>query len=768
MEIGTKYLLEIAPVIENIAGVLRSIYDCEVKGNDVTNLNEWSEVGFERVINDTNLKRKIESVFPKIELLKPTPLKIIEILKKDFDTQFTASINKSLLAGEHYEPKTIDVIKDLKRSFKDLELVFDNFREKLEQLGNLNIINSFDRNTPSNYFNYLEYFLRLAITVQANLDFQTDHIHLVASFDEVVRLEYLKSEFVNEEGIHNDFLRSWYFIFLLNVKLAEEEDNLVCDMNKVRTLLNIQHYFESNDKLKGFPIVMLLIDKCKYLLKKIALRLKRDSRKSVIIDDYDPSISTKVSLDKNEIVYFKEFDELTKQHYLIDFQLEPNDKAKEIQTSLNRHGNLIKFSDIHYLVRYYSKNFESEDVLKHIDAVIKYYESNVDEFSHERNKYDYEAYETTHSFIYNHKLKILRLKFEKLCQEGEEISLEKIKTSLKEIEKFLDEIERKIKFENNYFQYHEICKIYNKYILILIDTKADGLDVETIHDIIEKFGEYIINCKSKLQWCKKNNIAPLYLPAEDCIKYISFDNEKNDNKEDDFTVLLDSSYILPIPYHIINEEIELLKDEFGQNRVILLNRLITSDLAKRAVEINAKAESTINSAITNVKVELKEAKDDIKNRISQNVQIVGIFASIITFTLGSLKVIPDFKDYRMIIIFMLGLALSLSFFISLLHSITNHSDWKPDNTQTVITILKMNKARLILNFLPSIVLGIALWFTVKCYDIPIKIDNGTHITNIDSSFHKNISVDINETRSDNKSTINSKSESVDTTKAKRK
>lgn len=140
-------------------------------------------------------------------------------------------------------------------------------------------------------------------------------------------------------------------------------------------------------------------------------------------------------------------------------------------------------------------------------------------------------------------------------------------------------------------------------------------------------------------------------------------------------MLVDSAYILPSNYlHLKDAALEKQRN---------LNELESSILNSFFELDNKVNDKRINKIIDDNEKKLSglEAKinEGTEKKIKENqvsyIQIIGLYASIITFVLGSISIIPKFEyAYTNILIFMLMFASCLCLFVFLLKTLFDSSN----------------------------------------------------------------------------------------------
>jgi len=198
------------------------------------------------------------------------------------------------------------------------------------------------------------------------------------------------------------------------------------------------------------------------------------------------------------------------------------------------------------------------------------------------------------------------------------------------------------------------------------------IEFEGFINKIRKLNNFIFEfsnvCLDNISDAKDRKYLPIYLSFEECVIKDTEVTIYNENKK--INLFIDSSYILPSKYEHLKECITNDVNKFRNEEFSFFNS-ISSNYYKSYEKRNSEL----------IKDYKDESEKSITNKLKDNqisyVQIIGLYASIITFVLGSISVVPKFEyAYTNILIFMLMFASCLCLFVFLLKTLFDTSSEK--------------------------------------------------------------------------------------------
>lgn len=369
--------------------------------------------------------------------------------------------------------------------------------------------------------------------------------------------------------------------------------------------------------------------------------------------------------------------------------------------------------DIHYLfkiVKYNASELNSsekyDEIVKLLERLEKKYLNccgvNVDS----TNKYSnftalHLVKNTIHRLYLNKRIKII----------SESKSIDEINQNLKDITSYVQSksenlLDKYMDEENNIssnkfnpaFQLGTIIGGSCKELLETFINKVENNEIdiydEKFSELLNKVREFISksishleNCIDNIEEVKEKKVLPIYIHLDECkisIPEIYLDKQ-NEIKEENVTIFLDSAYVLPSNYDFLYKCIrgryisKIRNFEFALNNVINKSYSINSEsrLQKKLKESSKHNKESLDE----FKIKSKEEFDKLfkENQIT-SIQIIALYASFITFVLGSISIVPKFEvSYRNLLLFMLVFSTSLCLFLFMLRILISNKDEKYNN-----------------------------------------------------------------------------------------
>jgi len=556
---------------------------------------------------------------------------------KENQEQLFFYLNLSLIAGEYL----IDFqeFKYTISKFIDIESIYESINP--ENILDSKLSTDNELNDIELYNSAVKYYEELADNINDNtkvyLSKKNDYRKTIKP--ERLKIKYeIEKLFYEKNNLNESKAKPGYFLFLINLSLAELDEYLECNDKCLEELNVFKKYFQDgaissiSDKWQS-PIIKILKDKCEYLEFKINFR----KNKTLIIDNIAENA-------------FRHFYDETISHYgardIFGCSKFINDCCSEIDYSQVD----LKAKKLHQINKYLksTKNLKNKAKIEKITDIISQVSFNEKEVDFEKVSYD-----SVSNLLQNTKLYLV-LEEEKannfesfICQD---LYKKNILATTNKIKKQID-----IELERDYIDYRGyeyVIDFLNELFDKLQNFQISDEDFENVN--IENLKVYFITIKGnvtrlmkfyedillKLENNKKHlntlELKPIYLELDDCIKIIEIKSPlKDENLE--INIFLDSSYILPIDFEKIDNKIK-------ENR-------LTYKIKKQLIQGGLDALLDLESA----KLKLNEVESKFKENDFKIVQIVAMFVSIATFVLINVKIFDNKSGFESIaIIFGLG------------------------------------------------------------------------------------------------------------------
>lgn len=443
-------------------------------------------------------------------------------------------------------------------------------------------------------------------------------------------------------------------ILLFNIKLTELDRNLSVNKNQLKELIIIRHNLDAlSSKIEG-NFLLIMLDKCNYLIRKILYRLQQDKKTSYLYAfDFQDN---ELTIENVPAGCFEKFDLITKKHYSIEGNNYSSAQIENIHEKI-RISEKLNCIDFHHLTKVYKDQNKNDFQVSNLFEDFKSsYKKDIAE--KEILPFDKRAYKIIKNYLANNKFSIIK--------ENHSDNIELIEIELKETKQIQDETDIK-----NYFPYLQYSIFLENRIQKLFDKKENFGDGSSLSILIEKFKESLKIAYINFEWSKDRNLMAFQLPFKECC----FEDEKYGVK-----LFLSSSFVLPINYEKILIELEELNQK-------LIKHTLLYDM-----HLN----------LQNEKDTIIELKTNVEKAERNSIQILGIFSAIVLFSASSIQIFkmkgmtPDYA-----IKFMLAFGYSLVLFIFLIWLISR------DNLKNLSTIHKSFFVGL------SIVTCIALYYVTQ-------------------------------------------------------
>lgn len=366
----------------------------------------------------------------------------------------------------------------------------------------------------------------------------------------------------------------------------------------------------------------------------------------------------------NEKEYSKNLQ--TSDHY--DILISNDDINQKHQAIKHKDYAEYTYQDFFIKTKYFKHNYTSNPniIIDSLKTTLNEFENNCK--SKAITNFDKWAYERTYIFIYNNWLS-LKLKSNNI--------------TLKTIEELYEEtIDKQLKFNvKNYYPFLKLCTFIKTNIYRLIQAELTSLSLNNIDGsnlsiisaqilLLEESTKHLEQCikwsELHLNWA----FQPDFKSCTDTIKPISTDNPIN--------IFNASSFIIPINYNNVKEELSLIKEDIRHFKSQL-------EILKTTNQLNKRLDS-----------KMKEV-DGISKK---NVEILSVFAAIVLFTIGNIQIFKEANSINDALLFMISFAYVIGIFVLLIRQITKENEQKNKTERKVLWTLLVSTV---------IVIGYLFW-----------------------------------------------------------
>ncbi len=610
----------------------------------------------------TNLKKLEEQKTKETEIDAAQTAGRIQKLKlpldfsiklKNVTSEVIRLFNLSVIQGEYYS----DICELQISTFRNYLVSFEeSFQTTL-----LSFLNKEDNeyklckqefDTVKEHFHYFDY---LSSKISSRID---QSLNQIIDIDLVEKIFAFRNSTNTESKYKN-------LKFLINVRIAELDEGYVCNPDTRKELSKLISLIEElvrSGSISQDVITKILITKCNFLFLKLEKRLKNN--RALEIPDglnhytFDIDSIEKFILESGIPVFSNFISDINNHYHNNDiYQLEHIDKSKFLVKTIHKNCKSIK------------KIIDAGEIgLPQIDELLKNIKNDLNwvksfiranpKFKNRSNWFAYVSAESLLNKTY------FKLKCYKYIAENVEIS--QIISNIESIQN----IYKSISSEELIKDCFQIDLLYSMFLRDVLKISISKINDETNFPDLVSFIDKIIlefldsSEKLELHLSKNNELAlmPLYLSMEECYGTYSI---KESDEEQQIDVFIDSSYILPSDYTNLNKLKNSLTTEFS--------RLTTTIHIKIATQRESSFES-----------KLKENQFQI-------IQVIGLYAAIITFILTSLSSASKFQFSKIeLLMFMIVFVFCISIFVLLLRAIFS-------GIMRVITLIMIAAALLVLS-----------------------------------------------------------------------
>lgn len=627
--------------------------------------------------------KDINSLYSDIEAAKFVGL-------ENYEQTINSNLNYSILVGEYYDIVNQD-LDSINSFFKGYSDTIDKTQNKIKEILKSPTFKEDIKNKLNSCKTYLDYiklhlsyYNSFSIFLHHSLnDHGTNFIN--TDFEEYFfNLEWEK--YIDPQTAlfkiddDNEYEK---IVFIVNIIVAKYDEGYTCEYTVLDNLIKISKRLELIKKVKSFPVGAISY-KLQFLIYKILYRFKNSNeiRKYIVYDEIQKKnieYSIEKILNDTDNFFIKKYNaeiELVYKEIKENFGWEnkfiSGAKIKEqIEDLKISDGNTVY--DIHVLAKIvkYTSVFlkkKEEKIFKKIKNKILDYEEKISKKNQEKdlnifNKY---AYSTAQFLIDNSKYKLYSAEIinDVNCSDDLDIIIERVEDITKYITNRTKELNDTNVLINEKFQFFRFCIKDAIDLLKLISKQLNNIEIEKRHDYvrlissIRSYTETIylysdFNIKS-INEAKMGRWMPIYLLRNECTLNIdeSVKNLYNEHVPD--KLICDSSYVLPSNYDFLLKTIEY-------------------DIEKLRNE-----DFLIRGAIS-IRV-LQDYENKLDDKVKENqinaIQIIGLYAIIITFILGSINIVSKINalSYRVIYNLFFVFTSCMLLFLFMLRTIVQKSD----------------------------------------------------------------------------------------------
>jgi len=184
-------------------------------------------------------------------------------------------------------------------------------------------------------------------------------------------------------------------------------------------------------------------------------------------------------------------------------------------------------------------------------------------------------------------------------------------------------------------------------------------DFDKIKAIIAELEVCIKKLFENYEWAADSNFLAYQLPFKECLVDAPLDNKET------LSIFLASSFILPINFEKIRNEIQQIKTDFVKYKTML----------------------DIHTSISAEKEEIKKIKIQIDQTEKKYIEILSIFAAIVLFASGEIQLFKDVQNPELAGRFMFMWGYGLAVFVLLIWMITRDYQIKVSNIHWVLIVI---------------------------------------------------------------------------------
>lgn len=582
----------------------------------------------------------------------------------------------SILAGEYYDSKLFDTeLTSINNQIKNL---LNRVKEVLKQENwivetLLSPLKEFELTIENVILRIIFHSVYIGRRVESrmldekililnkSLDNELNEITLILS--EVI--DKKKREIGNQIKLKT--LHSYYF-FLINIKLAEIDESHFCDIKTIEILLGLDSsikFLQDHGIISFRGLVAITTEKARFLISKINKRniiVNEDNANSIRYKPREYEIigldiirPYKYQVDKSSSSYFKIFEEKSTEFYTqkaTTFLLNENNliRFSNLSNSLSKKELLPRIEDYHFFCKIIQKNCGlitagiNNPFASTVD-ILKNHALFLESWLNKTSKYvfNYYAYESAFYLVLVTQLK---LKGNQIIANN--MSFYSLRSEYYNFKNLYTSLTQKTRADSPCFSLHRyFCKFSVK-IIKKIEDQIDSIDSDELNDLESFIQDIFFNYYNSnndfvtsLEESEHLGLHSLYLTKEECI--LTSTGEPNLDR-----IFLDSGYVLPTNYEVLKSEEERARMKIYDIESLIFHKIMIKQFSNQLDKVDLK----------------------IKENQVNATQIIGLYAGFVTFTLGSVSIIPKFEgSISAIFAFLFVFATGLGVFALLLRGL---------------------------------------------------------------------------------------------------
>ena len=411
-------------------------------------------------------------------------------------------------------------------------------------------------------------------------------------------------------------------LFQINILVASVDHFLSVDGNQLDNL--VIWSVKLGKKLNIKPYSPLIKKKCDYLKDKLLLR-RRHENKSKPVFMFLNAQERQVSITDFKDGVFDGFLEYIDSHYEMGDNWR-NTISANCQSQLTKKLEICSSLELHSLIKYH-KDIERSypSSIETLKKIRKEYQRRLELAMNNGGFYDIYAYRVALNYSINNEFS--------LCCDDPSADISKVELLYNEIMS----VQKDTRIKNFFPQLKFLSFLLRQLKKDFHDRKALEF-VQPCRNIINKCQEIYSQYKINVDWSKGNYNYVFQLPFSECCLDIK---DSNANK-----IFIFSSFLMPLPKGKYIKEFEENKGEVSQ--------------LESAINVFENISKDIN--------ELQELKSTATEREIKTMEILGVFAAILSFIAASLPTFKVIETPLQAALFMLALGTSLCGFVLILLS----------------------------------------------------------------------------------------------------
>ena len=545
-------------------------------------------------------------------------------------TELYEYLNFSVLSGEY----VID-ISEYRQKIGNLENEIKKVGENIDIADYPNVTDAIQSIFSSNFYNQIKESLK---RYKSLLDFVENHLSY--QIDTSIIL-YVISKDVDSSRENKSVLLVLSDLFELNANLAEIDHSISFTKDYFRNLLlirdQLQKRWESNNAIE------ILIKKCNFLLYKISFRLKESKKNYLYAIDFNYS-----SVGQKAESCFEYFNDIINGHYYNGFNLEHYISRQSNAIKKYDLNNELSLDEFHALIKYFKDEKQDIGNLKQLRTI---YELFYSKYREQATQFDKKAFDIMFCYLENNLISL---------------ELEKGEFDISNWEnKFNDSVTRAEKFKNNnYFPYK---KIINEYLITEINKQFlnGNNNLSLIEKLLLGYERNLKELIKNVGICEEIDYLAYQGVYYSCIVCV-LDSSGIERK-----CFISSSFVLPLNYNQIKEELEQLKSDLNKFKSMYEIQKIT-----------AFEREKINKIVSANREDIETVKIEIEKTDKRHIEILSIFAAIVMFVSSEIQFFAKMPNMADAVIYTLFFAFGLGVFVLLIWLVTRPNGLKKEDFKT--------------------------------------------------------------------------------------